>query len=131
MDEAQLERAAGHYSRAAGQEVEAHDVLEQRTLAAGLRAQHCDPGQRDLLIEPVVAHLVDDVDQLPDVLEEVRLQELFVRHFVLIYQLYNLYSSAESGRSGRGSQTNAASIGEAGRGGMRAGQGRDGLSCET
>jgi hypothetical protein len=82
MDEAKLEGSSGHHSRASGKEIKADNVFEERALAAGLRAEDCDSGQRDLLIEAVVTHLVDYVDELTDVLEEVRLQELLVRHFV-------------------------------------------------
>lgn len=82
MDEAKLEGPSGHHSWATRKEIEADNVFEERTLAAGLRAEDCDSGKRDLLIEAVVTHLVDYVDQLTDVLEEVGLQELLLRHFV-------------------------------------------------
>ena len=76
MYQAQLEGTSGHYSRPPGEEVETDNVFEEGTFAAGLGAQHCDPGEGDFLIESVVTDFVDDVDQFADISEEVGLEEV-------------------------------------------------------
>jgi hypothetical protein len=82
VDETQLQRTTGDNSCPSGKKVQAHNIFKERTLAAGLGAKDCDSGQRDLLVEAVIAYLVDDVDELSYVFKEVSLQELLLaRHF--------------------------------------------------
>ena len=76
VDETQLEGAARDHSGTSREEIQSHYVFKKGALAARLRAQHCDSRQRDFLIETVVPHLVDNVDQLTDILEQIRLQKL-------------------------------------------------------
>lgn len=64
-----------------------------------MRAEDCDPRQRDFLIQPVITDLVDDVDQLADVLEEVSLQELFLaRHLLIKYNTVERTRSVSKNR---------------------------------
>jgi hypothetical protein len=75
MHHAQLKRPPGDDTGPSGKEVEPHNVFKEGTLAAGLCAEDGDSRKRDFLIEAVVSHLVDDVDQFTNILEEVGLQE--------------------------------------------------------